>query len=250
MLMLRDDYTTHTRSLAAGAAQTLEDHLKRGQLRGIEAKDHVFVEGDLKSEVYLVESGALCLYKVLPDGRRQVIGFAFRGDVVGLHFGALETCNAQATVATRVRCLPMLQLSSLARKDPAIAIRMFETVSDQLNSANDHLVSVVQRSATERVASFLFDLSKRNETRALNDTAIELPMTRTDIADFLGLTIETVSRTFTKLRMLGLIAIEQCTSITLLDLDELRRLADGGVAKFPAAKHRAGGLSAGIMVAA
>lgn len=250
MLMLREDYTTQARNYAAGAATTLEDHLRRGQLRGVEAKDHLFVEGDVKSEVYLVESGSLCLYKVLPDGRRQVIGFAFRGDIVGLHFSVLETCNAQATVATRVKCLPMLMLTSLARREPAIAVRMFETVSEQLTSTNEHLVSVVQRSALERVASFLLDLSMRNEARGLNATAIELSMTRADIADFLGLTIETVSRTLTKLRTLGLISIEQCTSIALQDVAELRRLADGGDAEPSAARPQPGAALANLLVAA
>lgn len=237
MLLLREDYGLAARAPACDPTGTLEDHLKRGQLRGVEAKDHLFVEGDLKSEVYLVESGALCLYKVLPDGRRQVIGFAFRGDIVGLHFGMLETCNAQATVATRVKGLSMMALTTLARRDPSVALGMFETVANQLNGLNEHLVCVVQRSATERVASFLLDLSRRNAARGADHCLIELPMTRADIADFLGLTIETVSRTLTKFRALDLIRIDQCTTITLEDRAELKRLADGGAPPRPQSRR-------------
>ena len=91
---------------APGRAFSLDDHLAHGTLRGIEAKEHLFTEGDAKAFVYKVVTGAVCLYKVLPDGRRQVIDFALPGDIIGIGWGPTETYNAQATVATRVRCIP------------------------------------------------------------------------------------------------------------------------------------------------
>lgn len=206
---------------------TLQDHLERAPLRGIEAKDHVFTEGDPKSHIYQVVTGAVCLYKVLPDGRRQVIDFAYGGDVLSLGLGSLETYNAQATVATRVKCLSSSALSGLARRDPAIAMHMCEAMSDELAAVRDHLVCVVQRSATERLVTFLLALSKRNDAHNRDFRTIELPMTRADIGDFLGLTIETVSRTFTKLKCLGLIEISQGTTIRLSDIGGLKAMAEG-----------------------
>jgi len=232
MLMIREDYNVHDRGCFVAnppvpTPASINDHLSRAPLRGIEAKDHVFSEGDPKSHVYQVVTGAVCLYKVLPDGRRQVIDFAYGGDIISLGLGRFETCNAQATVATRVRCLPLAALSGLARRDPMFALRMCEAMSDELSAVRDHLVCVVQRSATERLATFLLVLSRRNTRCGRDPLTIELPMTRTDIGDFLGLTIETVSRTFTKLKGLGLIEINQGTTIRIIDNEGLNAMADG-----------------------
>jgi CRP-like cAMP-binding protein len=205
----------------------LEDYLKPAPLRGIEAKDHIFADGDPKSHIYQVVTGAVCLYKVLPDGRRQVIDFAYGGDFVSLSLGSVETYNAQATVATRVRCLSVSALLGLASRESAIAMRICEAMSAELTAVRDHLVCVVQRSATERVVTFLLALSRRNTAHNRDCLTIELPMTRADIGDFLGLTIETVSRTFTKLKCRGLIEISQGTTIRLRDIGGLRVMADG-----------------------
>jgi len=234
MLMIREEYNVQDHGSFVAPPlnlpephSTITGHLARAPLRGIEAKDHVFSEGDPKSHVYQVVTGAVCLYKVLSDGRRQVIDFAYGGDIISLGLGRFESCNAQATVATRVRCLPVSALSGLARRDPAFALEMCEAMSDELSAVRDHLVSVVQRSATERVATFLLVLSRRNERRNRDPNTIELPMTRADIGDFLGLTIETVSRTFTKLKGLELIEINQGTTVRIIDMVGLQSTADG-----------------------
>ena len=208
---------------------TLADHIDHAPLRGIEAKDHIFTEGDPKTHIYQVESGAVCLYTVLSDGRRQVIDFAYGGDIIGLGLGARELYNAQATVATRIRCLPVCSLQGIALQDPAVAMRMCEALSQEITAIRDHLVCVVQRSATERLTTFLLALSRRNEARGRDPKTLELPMTRTDIGDFLGLTIETVSRTFSKLKAQGLIEIDQGTTIRIKAINELSALADGRV---------------------
>jgi CRP-like cAMP-binding protein len=232
MLTLRDDYTvagacTRPATPAQGlpVPVTLDEHMHRAPLRCVEAKDHVFTEGDAKTHVYAVVTGAVSLYKVLADGRRQVIDFALAGDVVGLGLSRIETYNAQATTATRVRCLPVSALSFLVRHDPAIATTVCEVLSEELSSLREHLVCVVHRSALERVATFLLDISQRNGHRDRDPLNFELPMTRTDIGDFLGLTIETVSRTLTKLKTMQIIAIDQCSSVRICNLDSLRSLS-------------------------
>ena len=205
----------------------LEDQLGHGTLRGIEAKEHIFTDGDKKDFVYIVVTGAVCLYKVLPDGRRQVIDFAYPGDMIGLGSGPIETLNAQATVATRVRCSSLGALRQAAAQDPRVALRLYEALSRELSAMRDHLICVGQRSAIERVTSFLLMLSHRHESKGSDPLTIELPMTRAVIGDFLGLTIETVSRTFSKLKALGLIEIDQGTTIRLVDTDQIEALSEG-----------------------
>lgn len=207
--------------------RSLEDYLSRGTVRGIEAKEHLFAEGDAKSSIYRVLSGALCLYKILPDGRRQVIDFAYAGDVIGLESGIVATYSAQSTVATRVSCLPSAILDRAAANDPRIAMQLYMTMARNVDAMRDHLVCVGQRSATERLVSFLLGLSRRRASLNGGTSIVELPMTRTDIADFLGLTIETVSRTLSKLKAQRCIEIDQGTTIRFVDIVALEALAEG-----------------------
>jgi len=209
--------------------RSLDDYLARGTVRGVEAKDHLFADGDAVTSIYRVLSGALCLYKVLPDGRRQVIDFAYSGDVIGLESGSHATYNAQATVATRVSCLPRAILDHAAANDPRIAMQLYRTMASNVEAMRDHLICVGQRSATERLVGFLLALARRRASVGSGTDCVELPMTRADIADFLGLTIETVSRTLSKLKAQGCINIVHGTVIRLIDPAALASLAEGEV---------------------
>jgi CRP/FNR family transcriptional regulator, anaerobic regulatory protein len=206
----------------------VEQHWVDGTLRDFEAKGHVFSVGDAKTHVYKVSSGAVCLYTFLTDGRRQIIEFAFEGDVIGLGSASAQACNAQAVISTRLQCLPIAALLRAARQDAEIALRLYEEISRELVATREHLLCVGQRGACERLATFLLVLSRRNEARGDDPEMINLPMTRIDIADFLGLTLETVSRTFSKMKRQGLFEIDQTTTIRLKDAGKLVRLADGG----------------------
>jgi CRP/FNR family transcriptional regulator len=190
--------------------------------RLVPAKEHLYCEGDPASHVYRVEAGHIVIFRTMADGRRQVIGFAYPGDILGL--GALDehASHAQATHATIVRCLSVTVLAELAAHNPGVGLRLYEAVSRELMASRELLFSVSQCTALERLASFLVALSRRNEQRGGDPNEIVLPMTRSDIADFLGLTIETVSRTFTRLRVEGMIDLEQCILVTIRDA---RRLA-------------------------
>jgi CRP/FNR family transcriptional regulator, anaerobic regulatory protein len=196
--------------------------------RRLEAKEHVFCEGDTARQVYRVEAGLLCTYRMMSDGRRQVVDFAFPGDIVGLGAGSEHNTSAQAIRPTRLRCLPTSALTEAMHTDARLAAKLYTAVAEELHAARELLLSVCQRSAAERLAAFLVALVRRNERRGLHAETLDLGMTRTDIADFLGLTIETVSRTFTKFRTQGLIDIAQCTSITIVDRGGLEALAAGG----------------------
>ncbi len=209
------------------AADLLARRCGTGQLRIFEAKDHVFREGDPVSNVYLVEAGHVCIYRTLADGRRHVIDFAYPGDIVGLGAIGEHANNAQATARSRVRCLPIAALQQAIREDGRLGLKLCEALSRELIASRELLFTVSQRTAGERLASFLIGLSRRNERNGADRSEFVLPMTRADIADFLGLTIETVSRTFTKLRGDGMIDLAQSVLVTITDYDGLSALAEG-----------------------
>jgi CRP/FNR family transcriptional regulator len=135
--------------------------------------------------------------------------------------------NAQAIKPTRLRCLPLTALNQIARQDPRLGFKLYEALARELAATRDLLLTTGQRSATERVVAFLLAFSRRNERNARDPKVFDLPMTRADIADFLGLTIETVSRTFTKLRVMGLIELPQSSTVHIKDLEQLQGLAGG-----------------------
>ena len=205
----------------------LADEWALGSTRRIVNKGHLFAEGDANSNVYKVTSGAICLYKVLTDGRRQIIDFAFEGDLIGLGTSANQRCNAQAIAPTDLKCLPLAFLMKAAKQNATIALGLYEAISRELVATREHLQCVGKRGAAERLAIFLVMLSRRNLVRGEDALSIQLPMTRVDIADFLGLTIETVSRTFTKLKYQEMISIDRNTTIHLRDPIGLAQMAEG-----------------------
>ena len=206
----------------------LADQFDGGAIRTFNSKEHIYREGDSANSVYRVEAGHICIYRVLPDGRRQVVDFAYPGDVVGLGAVGEHASSAQATGRTLVRCLPVQALHEIIKRDAIVGLKVCEALSHELLAARELLFTVSQRTAAERLAGFLLALTHRNARRGEDAKEIVLPMTRTDIADFLGLTIETVSRTFTKFRLDGIIELEQCVLVTINDAAALMQLACGG----------------------
>jgi CRP/FNR family transcriptional regulator len=203
----------------------LETEMIHGTVRDIGAREHVFTAGDLRSHVYRIGCGAVCLYKINAGGKRQVVRFAFAGDFIGLGAQKEHGMSAQALQPVRLRCLPVAALSRMAASDPALGGELYAALSSELANLQDHLLIVGQCSALERVAAFLLGQSRRNARSGGSPSELELPMTRSDIGDFLGLTLETVCRMFTKLRTAGVIEIAQSASITLIDIEKLEELA-------------------------
>ena len=206
---------------------SLEGHLARAPSRAYAAKEHVFTEGDPRANLYRIESGAVCMYKVMPDGRRQVLGFAYAGDLIGLGSSSEHQFNAQATKACELRILPWSLVQRIGRQDPEFGFKLYEAAAQELAAAHDLLLTTGQRTAMESLAAFLLAMARRGRRGKDGNTVIDLPMTRSDIGDFLGLTIETVSRTFTKLRQLKIIDLAQCTEVHVVDMDALEDLAQG-----------------------
>jgi CRP/FNR family transcriptional regulator, anaerobic regulatory protein len=223
MLAVHSDYTGKAaRALPVSQPPTLDERLSHAAARRIAAKEHVFCEGDARDHVFRIEDGVIALYKTLPDGRRQIIDFAYPGDLIGLGVLDEHVLSAQATTAAKVRCLSAGALERMAESDAGLALKLYKSVCHELAATRSLLVTVGQRSAIERLAAFLLALHRR--TAAGGSSTVTLAMRRSDIADLLGLTIETVSRTLTKLRTMGIIDIEQ--GGTRVELCDLMRLAD------------------------
>jgi CRP/FNR family transcriptional regulator len=204
-----------------------EQALAQASLRRVEAKEFVFAEGDPATHLFRVETGAIALYRVSADGRRQIVGFAYPGDLIGLGCQGEHVMNAQAVKPTRLRCLPIGALHHSAARDPALGFKLYEALARELAATRDLMLTTGQRSAMERVVSFLLAFSRRSARNGQDPLSFELPMTRGDIGDFLGLTIETVSRNFSKLKALGLIELPSSNHVKLVDIDELKSIAEG-----------------------
>jgi CRP/FNR family transcriptional regulator, anaerobic regulatory protein len=206
-------------------AVTFEQSLSQSWLRRIEAKGIVFSEGDPATYIYRIESGAVALYNVVADGRRQILGFAYPGDLIGLGAPSEHLMNARAIKPTRLRCLPVAALRQSA--DPLIGFKLYDALAGELAATRNLVRTIARRSAIERVVGFLLALSRRNGQSALGRRCFDLPMSRGDIGDFLGLSVETVSRTLTTLKVHGLIELPRADHVKFVDIEELQSLADG-----------------------
>lgn len=204
-----------------------EQSVAGSSLRRVETKGFLFAEGDPVTHVFRVETGAIALYKVLADGRRQIMDFAYPSDFIGLGARGEHVMNAQAVKPTRLRCLPVGTLRQHASSDPMISFRLYEALAAELAASRDHTLTICRHTALERVVGFLLVCSRRNEQKRKDPRRIDLPMTRVDIGDFLDLTTETVSRTFTKLRTLRLIELPCPHQVKLVNIEELETLAAG-----------------------
>lgn len=183
-------------------------------------------EGDRATHFFAITAGSVKVFKLLPDGRRQVTGFLFQGDFLGLAFNDSYTYSAEALTDTTVCRMPRQQFEGVIGAYPVMERRLLAMASNELAAAQEQMVMLGRKTAQERVASFLLGLIRRQERLGRDGKAIRLTMTRTDIADYLGLTTETVSRTFTGLRAAGHIELDGTTLVRVLDRDALQQIAE------------------------
>ncbi len=179
----------------------------------------IFAEEEPSDYLYQVVCGSVRTYKILSDGRRQIGGFYLPGDIFGLQYGDEHTFSAEAMTDAKVRVVRRSAFNELARRDPSIAQELFRLTSRELGRMQKRMLLLI-KSAQERVASFLLEMAERVPA----SPAIELPMSRQDIADYLGMTIETVSRTFTALEAAATIEVTTSRRIVLRNRVALNRL--------------------------
>jgi CRP-like cAMP-binding protein len=179
----------------------------------------IYEENDSAEFVYKVVSGGVRVCKMLSDGRRQIEAFYLPGDIFGLEMRDEQHFSAEALSETTILVVKRSALILLAERDCDVARQLWTFTARELQRVRDHVL-LLTRTAQERVASFLLDMATR---LAALDT-IEIPMSRQDIADYLGLTIETISRTFTQLEAQAAIALPSSRRIVLRNRRALCRL--------------------------
>ena len=189
--------------------------------------DCLVFEGDALNAYYVVMNGAFKLYKLLSDGRRQITGFAFKGDFVGLPYQADYEVTVEALGVSKLCQLPRETFENLSVQAPALGTRLVKMMAANVAASDDHMLLLGRKTAMERVASFLIWMSCRAQARGESALELDVPMSRTDMGDYLGLTVETVSRTFTKLRKVSAITLGERNRLTINDLEALQDLADG-----------------------
>lgn len=182
-------------------------------------------EGEAATDFYIVTAGHVKLFTLMPDGRRQITGFGQSGDFLGLASGATYAFSAEALGPLSLCRFSRTGLGLLRREFPELELRLMEEASRELVQAQRRMLLLGRKTARERLASFLLEQHHLSPTKEI---VIHLPMSRTGIADYLGLTIETVSRTLNALQREMMITITQVTQITLLNLPALEHLARGG----------------------
>lgn len=191
------------------------EHRRRSVPLLLDAGEEIYSPGQRSDRLYRVKSGAVRIYRLLANGRRQISAFHFPGEIFGFDTDSTHHFFADAILDTE---LEIFLLTNNAGFDKA----MMESALRCLVRSQEHLLVVGRQVAMERVAAFLIDMIKRQG----RPDRVDLPMSRADIADYLGLTIETVSRIFTKLRMQGLIGLDEIRKVRILKMNALQVLAD------------------------
>jgi CRP/FNR family transcriptional regulator len=194
--------------------------------KNFSAGNGLFEEGDDAKYLYNVSSGTVRLYKILPNGRRQITGFLYQGDFLGLASNDTYSYGAEAVDEVSVCQFRASSLRTLMEQHPELRARLLDMANDELIVAQEQMLLLGRKTPSEKLASFLIKLSRNNEKWLLPPSPVILAMTREDISDYLGLTIETVSRTFTKLKNQGSIALPERNRVDLIDREKLEELAE------------------------
>ncbi|MBO4223103.1 helix-turn-helix domain-containing protein [Bradyrhizobium neotropicale] len=182
----------------------------------------IYGEKEPADYVYQVKSGAVRSYKLLSDGRRQIGSFHLVGDIFGLENGSEHRFTAEAIVDTAVRLVKRRSLELVAESDAMVARNLLNMTTNNLQHAEDHMLLLGRKTSLERVVAFLLEMDKRLTAAGV----LALPMCRRDIADYLGLTLETVSRALSRLHELGILGFigNNQRQIVLLDRPQLAGL--------------------------
>ena len=213
------------------APNQLDNLRKITRNRAYKAGEVIFSDDQPLESYATIKAGIVKLSKVLPDGRQQTIGLCFPPDFIGRTYKDKNAYFASAVTDVAVCTFPRDMFNSFLKKTPTLEHRLFELTLNELDTARELMLMLGRMSALEKVATLIINLSERlHRAHTLqgepsNELSFELPLTREEISDFLGLTIETVSRQFSQLNKQNLINITQKRYIEILDKDKLKELA-------------------------
>jgi CRP/FNR family transcriptional regulator len=204
--------------------QIVLDLFKGGRHVDFPAGMAVFREGDPVSHVYCVDRGNVVVARYAENGARQILAFLFPGDFLGITVGPRYNTSAEALTAVSAWAIPQSRLLAELSTRPAMGVAFAEMSARILDNALDLIFTLGRKQSRARVASFLLKLLRRQERLGLSQAVVHLPMTRQDVADALGLTMETVSRSFSQLKASGAIRF-QATDVEVADLAKLTTAA-------------------------
>jgi CRP/FNR family transcriptional regulator, anaerobic regulatory protein len=207
---------------------------KLAKLRGLgshfrlKSGQPLFHEGDPATRVFTLTSGSLKLYKLLPDGRRQVTGFMQPGDFLGISVDDEHAYSAEALEQSLLCSFPKTRFDDFTEENGEMERELYRLAVHELAAAQQQMVLLGRKTASERLASFFVGLAERME-RITEDRVrfVDLPMSRSDIADYLGLTKETVSRVLALFKQQRLIRLDAIDRIEILDRAGLENVAEG-----------------------
>lgn len=208
----------------------LQAFRKSGTTQRLEAGDTLFYEGDPARSVYSITEGLLRLTKILPDGRRQVADFLFPGDFLGLTLEDSHAFSAEAVTPVQVCQFSAARFHAFAGAHPHLERKLYALAAHELAATRQQVLRLGRRSATERLASFLLMLASHSCPGPCGNgdgKVVVLPMSRTDIADYLGLRIETVSRELSGLKAAKIIRLISTQQVEILDEARLRAIVSG-----------------------
>ncbi|WP_262031979.1 helix-turn-helix domain-containing protein [Microvirga sp. Mcv34] len=204
---------------------TLASAFASRPMETLAAGEAAFWEGDAASHAVQVVDGCFRLYRILADGRRAIMGFVFAGETLGLSCQGTYRYTAEAITRGQVRRLGRSQLQAMTEGSERLRSLVLAHILEEMNAAHHHIIVLGQMGAEERVAHFLVSAAHRTGADCECPVAIEVPMTRLDIADYLGLTLETVSRVMSRFRRDGLIALEGRSRVVLRRMSRVQELA-------------------------
>lgn len=191
-------------------------------------KNIVCEEGDQAEHLYNLVEGCIRVSKMLSDGRRQIIGFLFPGDLFGLTSADGYGYSAEPITEVHLCRMPRAKLLEKFQEFPALGRKILDLINFELQGAQNHMLLLGRKNAREKLCSFILSMAEKStQMDEIEDGIVYLPMSRSDIADYLGLTIETVSRQFTILVKDKLIKLEDNIHVRLLDREQLEIISSG-----------------------
>lgn len=203
----------------------LDEIVKRGRM--MEKGEHLYRAGDQFHSVFAVRSGYVKTYRLTKDGEEQITGFYFPGEVVGLDGinQNIYSNSARALESAAVCEIPFNRFQELSLQMPQLQTHFFQLMSQEIAEDQQLITLLSKKTAEQRLATFILTVSARNATRSLSATHLRLPMSRTEMGNFLGLTVETVSRTLNRFAKEGVITLEQ-KEVGIIEMDKLRIIAN------------------------
>ena len=185
-------------------------------------------EGETLDDLLIVAGGVLKMWKEMRDGRRQIIAFRVEGDVVSMHRSDTPwPTTVQAVTASTLIRIPWAAMRDLANRNPSVENFLLDLAGDEIASLHAHLLSLGRKTTEEKLASFLLDACRPTAMQTRPNREYGLPMRRSDIADYLGLTTESVSREFSRLKRERVIAMPKPSRIVVLNRAALKAIAAG-----------------------